>query len=1239
MITAPALTTKTQPPIDTYQQLTPSQASTPQHEVSALAHDNTPASGDLALSRAYGAVLATTRGSIDDRNLSVSPIASSSTFGQWWAQLGRAFQAPDVVRWMSDRGIDPATVNINPGSGKITFSLKHDLKAPREVKSAGQDDAQWAAVSGPLLAAGRVIASDLKFSTFKPPQSASSNSAPLWLVGTFYKEQNANPVLLDHARAAELAAGKGFAVVNDPTFSHVRERRNEDELAGQKAVLGNIHTFHNVALSLENLLNPSEVSTQSIVTYLTNTQVQTHPDSTYSTTQGAAQTMNLKEFIENHGWEVPRDQAQVENLVNALRRPAFQSPEHGNLGGALSWPTPLDKASVDQLHADLRDGKFGDIDGSPFKSVVEYLLNHVSVSSSEWQNPRELINSLINSPKGLALGKAIQAKFDARSIKGTANDWLLAAMSINARTPDKDGRQTIAGLVFPDVQDFGSRPVDFALVLANHLLDTDQATTFEKAQVLAYVLFSSQAPELLVKDLPKGVTFGTHSWVSFVTAVGRIEATAPGATANMTYAQVMLEADITPISAQEQQIEYSVQERALAGWAVANGKGYPSSDTQKHTVRREFDERVKELRHASETLGTPVPSAKALALNELKIALPHLSPDLLEKRCIVLDPPVSGLHAHYSILDLYRDGRYIFETPDAPGVQYDRAPTPTRWVSKSDDIDMDDVIFKLQELSAPEETFSTRFNTLFNDYADHLTTSIETQFKHMVSLQPEEDRKNLEYGKYTIVQEMKLTYKTGGHRHFAPTQTPVSQDNSVLIKTVLEGRTRTYEFNFTKNTVTERNEYGNFEPGNVPSDSGRPRIKLQEIEDSRVVQGYSDERKGPRPTPDSYESGRIRTIAKTLSRHANIEGLRAEANGATNIDSSQAYIDRVHNILLNLIPGRSAVKNFIDGNIGEGFEDLAFDAFGFLVGVGVAAKGAKVVHGLSTLAKFGRVSRIIASSAVNTLNPLGGIDDLARGAFNVVRKGVPKAYSKLSGVLRNVDITALLKKPNIAQGTLKGARSGENVIAKFDDATGHWHELNVKTRKMFQKPLPGFQPNDVSVENLTANVEALTASYKAQGRSTHICFENSIMVAQAHNTLPLKTRTALLENLKGQPSNYTPRYKEIMGVTPVTTQQVFDPSKIKESGFINFTSNNEAGKMVHTAYIHKAADNQLYIFNANQTELATDVLSAAGDFKQIGSAAVINLNNNGLQKFLNRGYEYVFTPNSTINANVQRLAA
>lgn len=97
------------------------------------------------------------------------------------------------------------------------------------------------------------------------------------------------------------------------------------------------------------------------------------------------------------------------------------------------------------------------------------------------------------------------------------------------------------------------------------------------------------------------------------------------------------------------------------------------------------------------------------------------------------------------------------------------------------------------------------------------------------------------------------------------------------------------------------------------------------------------------------------------------------AKGATTFDTELPFYKALEEIALNLIPFRSAIKNFIDGNVGEGITDLAFDIFGFAIGLGTAAKGAKALAaGASALSKLGRAGKIIGRAAVGALNPVGG---------------------------------------------------------------------------------------------------------------------------------------------------------------------------------------------------------------------------------------------------------------------------
>lgn len=394
---------------------------------------NTRSQGDLELSKHYGITLAK---SLDDHVMDgqVSPIPANSTFGQWWAQLRRAFQAPDITQWMNDRGIDPDSVEINPGTGQVMFRLKR-LLDPLQVKhTVGQEDAQWAAA--------RVIAAGSYFATFKPPQAKTSNIAPMALIGHFYRERNVSPLPTPQERVADFAAGKGFPVINDPAFAELRAQRDEDTLEQQKALLGNVHTRFNVAETLKTLLAGLESDTAEISTYLTDYHASVHPD---SDSDYAGTTPSLRQLFASNGWDIPTDHAQLENIVKALITPPPVRPEHDNYAGALDWPLPADNLTRLELMADLRQGSFGDIDISPFANVLEYLLDKEVIAPEALSNPRQLLDRLINSPKGRALGQAIQARFNNRSVSGSANDWLLAAMSADPQHAQQGDKRNIAG--------------------------------------------------------------------------------------------------------------------------------------------------------------------------------------------------------------------------------------------------------------------------------------------------------------------------------------------------------------------------------------------------------------------------------------------------------------------------------------------------------------------------------------------------------------------------------------------------------------------------------------------------------------------------------------------------------------------------------------------------------------------------------------------------------------------------
>ncbi len=213
------------------------------------------------------------------------------------------------------------------------------------------------------------------------------------------------------------------------------------------------------------------------------------------------------QFLEDHGWHIPTHHEQLENLATALSTPAPKMPAHGNLGGALAWPVPLDQGDLQQLKADIGTGKIGDIDLGPSKNVLDYLLSGRTISAAEQSNPRRLIDTWITSPRGKALGEAIQTAFETRGVKGSASDWLLTALnsesaSVSGDDVDHQAPGQIEGYRLVSAENSGKSPSTVVKELEDHLVAKGKASSPEKATIQAHLLLASRAPEFLYQGHP-----------------------------------------------------------------------------------------------------------------------------------------------------------------------------------------------------------------------------------------------------------------------------------------------------------------------------------------------------------------------------------------------------------------------------------------------------------------------------------------------------------------------------------------------------------------------------------------------------------------------------------------------------------------------------------------------------------------------------------------------------------------
>ncbi|MGH2423423.1 hypothetical protein ACRCF9_23255 [Pseudomonas canadensis] len=1215
--------------------------------------------GDKALAALYGhALLKSLEGSHDE--VMVENVPHHSTFGQWWAQLGRAMESRGVKDWLVKQNADMNSVKISPESGEISFKLKSRTASDRRIERYGPSNARWADVGRFVKEAGSVASSNSPFS-FQPPLSEDSSSVPLWLIGRFYGEGNLSD---DEARTRAQALIRDNTFVERPSdyYGYLDEARSEDKLGEQKAALADNNTRLNVVISLKDLISTvtkDPKTSDQILDLLNTTRVRVEPDSTYpQALLNANNTTSLKEYITEKGWNIPKSLPELRNLEAAILSPAPQPTRYGNYGGALAWPIPLSTINQQKLKAMLNRGEIGNISTGSAKSVLDYLMQGRVFDPSDLRNPRSVIDTLIQSPKGKALGEAIKAEFDALEVECSAEDWLLTALSFFNLHPtypmSSKGDIPVAQLEHGDA--FGRSAQQIFTRVADDLLSSGAATSPENARVHAHLLLSSKAPEYLVKDIPEKVTLGSHSWVSFTTAVARLEAKSPGSTASMSYGDVMLAAEIAPISAQEQIIEYEAQERALKYWGLANGLGYPMNETSKKKVRDAYNEQISELKTASGAQNTPMPTAKDIALAELKKALPEMTEKQFEEKCLTLEPYIPDYPGPYSVLDLYLKGKFEFysEPPqraatDLQGNFITQDAYKRTLVSSSTNVNITELLPTLEQLPNVAEPFTKQFS----EYSHLIERNTAAQVKHLIATQPLNIRRDLEFGSITIMREDSLKWKKT-QAALTPEILP-REHNNLIVRTVRNGQRRTYEIDPTAGRMIERLDLNGVAVGGIRF----PEKRLVEIK----PEGYADyiytEHPHPTSIPYSFDSSRTHLIADAFKEHIDIKSYRDEAQGLTTFDTEIPFYKKAQEFFFDLIPLRSAIVNFSNGNIQDGFGDLIFDAFGFVIGLGAAAKGAKALHtGASAADKAIRVGKILGRAAVGALNPIDGLIDLGKIGIGLAKKGVGLAkkgthivVDGFRSITRNADDvgSVLLSSKHLNNASVGTFKVGsETVQGPAIFKNDNWYAYNPTKNEAFGSALVNFKPTNasrpLSHADLTKNWDKLMAK---PGRKSGVCYTASVQLGEAEQALSSNVLDAIRKSASTVPgTNYTPAYLELMGINPANTKSIFNPAEISESGLINFKSLHGEKNFKHTVYLQKTEKGELFLYNFNGVPLDGAMLKNGHPLKQVsGGGFVYDIshgNHKGLQDYLDHpidGAEYTFTTAGTLNANVQKLKA
>lgn len=723
----------------------------------------------------------------------------------------------------------------------------------------------------------------------------------------------------------------------------------------------------------------------------------------------------------------------------------------GDLGGALSWPMPLstdqqnEVLSAVQLYIEGLDELW-----KPGQQLLEHLYLHHPLDSKTLGNPAKALETLVASARGQALGMAVQTRLKGISTDVSITEYALAAIHLNLDplSIENTQRNSVAGFDLASRQHWG-KPVSAVFNKLREHLIKELISGPEMAGLGAYALLARNAPLFLIKDIPDGVKYGSAAWFNLAVAAATIEAQCPGKLANMTFAQVMICAESAAMT--DPAVTRYAQTIALIDWGVVHVAAEKKDDERYTEV--ELGE-IKEQFNAQfiDRLNTPV-LLKSVFSSRQSIALAGLEKEFgkdfpFEHAALEWDSSlkvlshlapvpsdVLGPQGKYSLLDVAMiDGNY-------------------RW--KSSDKLLNAVIHDINELNLRvRETFRKQFATTLSNLKEGARLTV----KHLISELPLEDRENLEYGKIDFYQHK--TYKLSTS-FFGRNLTYTSPTLTLRVERGTGKKVSVYHIDLGADSIKKSGsdpaQVAERTNVNVPSTvyTTEPFYVADESVAAKLKQGNETQALPPK----SYSSERTLTIADAFVEHLDYdsEKILNAAQGQTTYDKELAAMKSRMEFLLNLIPFKSAITHFVEGNYVDGAIDLFLDVLGFVTaGVGAAAKLAQVgARTASAISKALKVAKIIGAVVIGELNPVSGIAAgvqlLGRGIKFVGVKGLHQlnrlrasasGYDLLLGVTKAHGPTVL--------GTFKvGEQSIEGVGVLKNDS---WYPYNLDTRRLYGPP-------------------------------------------------------------------------------------------------------------------------------------------------------------------------------------------
>lgn len=1099
------------------------QSAPPTPDWRALINSTPRYKADAELAGAYAAALTNAAHSLPSPvtgGESIYPIPIDSTFGQWRKHLDSLVASDDFKQWAHDNRVDLSkTIRIFPPSdatpgwiyaqGMPSASNEAGAGDTRSARSGPRafgarfSDGQSLPASWPLiLQAAKTLAAG-KISVSVPSALHSSlnthaeRPARLEEVAAFYGEEVPHSHEALTQRANQLKQATTFPLPGAALSTEQFERRSEAVLEQQQRAFGDIRNNNLLCQLLSMAITPPPTSTRApdmLPSFVDSPEtpeqaaqrektwiaqllesdsfrLKVDPSSWYFQDEQLAPeaSVSLKQFITDKGWSVPQTKDDINNLIRSIQRGSLPSLPRGNLSGALGWAAALTRDEKKQLYSHVRYNNLN-LPGlgaahAPFNNnggAFNYLTKNRQWSSSELNAPHEIVEEILSSPKARGLEAALQRQMGVIG-DASGSDMTLAAILLGLdadRALGLSKRNEIAGFNLANKRFYGQPLSQIKQALTDHLAESER-TPARMAPVAAYMLLSSAAPELLVKDIPVDVTYGSPTWASLKATVACIEAKSPGSASLMSFAEVVKYGAIDPISEDDHALLNAAKLETVIDWALVHGVLPPSptgrySDEQLNTAQKTFSEVMSALQTISADLTAQAPMLKDMALKELRTRYRNVPFEL----AVITNPQARTnnatnndlLHTNtgpYSLLDLY-----IANQAPSPEEQ-------NKWYSLREQVipgGSVELLHKLPHIKSAHRLAVTEHQRGRERGLINLTA-------HLISQLSVGDRAQLEYGKLDVFVEGNVI------KHRVPTRsgtlnldesTPRQEPGkrSLIIRSTLDHNARFYELCPQQNYLKPRNDLdSNFVPGPQTQwvrerapDTGGDKYSTTAITEFGLPESDNSKLQATTPptdsvAPASYTSARSQFLGELLAKHTlgffDLEQRVSATGHTTRFDEEDEEFETNKEALLASLIVVNPIRNVINGDWLALASDILFDGVMYITtaGLGKAASVAKPLNG--ALQKTGKpFGRHLFAQATHP--PVNRLTD----NFNKLSPGKTGHY----------DLADFARRSDIAEGTYKKGLAELSTPATFNKTTGQWYAVDSKTNKAYGKPLEHFTP-------------------------------------------------------------------------------------------------------------------------------------------------------------------------------------